>query len=379
MIPQDPISLALATINTETIRAFDWLSDGLDRRLPVTFVPNSGNIGDAAINLACFDYLTKRFDAVEICAVTDTPRTECVFVGGGGNAVEPLYSEVHDFLDGLPPDCRLFMFPATIQGYSGSLQRVAPFARILCRESTSLAHVAKQIDPKNVSLSHDAAFLLAPRLRNDFVSCIGKAKTAKCCSYRTDNESIHLELGGNDIMSEYQGTWTNMAVAHELVWAAARYLLKFGEVETDRLHCAILASILGRRTILRANSYYKNAAVFEHSLSRLPNAVFLPPNTTQPMKAPRRDIRNVELRLRSLRRRLLSLGIRALRWLCPGAAEYLKAWSRGNVPFVLSRRNFVRSIGFLAVAALPTWMIGAPSTQDIILVDGWILATTDLR
>ena len=63
----------------------------------MTFVPNPGNIGDAAINLACFEYLTERFDRVEICAITDIPRTECVFVGGGGNAVEPLYINVREF------------------------------------------------------------------------------------------------------------------------------------------------------------------------------------------------------------------------------------------------------------------------------------------
>ena len=113
-------------------------------------------------------------------------------------------------------------------------------------------------------------------------------------------------LGGNDIMLAYQGVCTNMAVAHEFVWAAARYLVGFREVETDRLHCAILAAILGRRTLLRANSYYKNAAVFEHSLSRLPNTVFLPPGA-QAMKAPHRGIKNAELRLRSLRRRLRGL------------------------------------------------------------------------
>jgi exopolysaccharide biosynthesis predicted pyruvyltransferase EpsI len=378
MIPQDPILLAVTAINTETIRAFDWLTGGIDRSVPVTFVPNPGNIGDAAINLACFDYLTKRFDTVEICAIDGNPHTECVFVGGGGNAVEPLYVNVRDFLDGLAPGHRLFMFPATIRGYSGSLQRVAPFTRILCREPISFAYVAQQIGPENVSLAHDAAFLLASRLRNDFASRIGKSKTAKCCSFRTDNESIHSELGGNDIMWEYQAAWTNMAVAHEFVWAAARYLLGFDEVETDRMHCAILAAILGRRTILRANSYYKNTAVFDHSLSRLPNTVFLLPDA-KAMRAPRRGIKNAELLLRSLRRRLLWLGFRAFRWLCPRAAQNLKDLSRGNTPSAPSRRNFVRSIGFLAVAALPTWMAGAPSTQDIIVVDGWVLANTDLR
>ena len=241
---RDLISPALEAINTETLAAFDWLTANLDRRETVTFVPNPGNIGDAAINLACFDYLMRRFDKVEICAIADTPRTECVFVGGGGNAVQPLYVALRDFLDRLESDHRLYMFPATIKGYAKSLRRVAPVARILCRESTSLTYVARQIGAENVSLAHDAAFLLAPRLRNDFTDRIGNITTGKCRSFRTDRESIHWKLGGNDVMAERHSTWTNMTVARDLVWAVASYLSGFNEVETDRLHCAIL----GRHT-----------------------------------------------------------------------------------------------------------------------------------
>ncbi len=270
------LSSALAKLSSEVTAAFDWLAAGIDRRVPVTFVPNPGNIGDAAINLACFGYLTVRFDQVEVRSMTGAPRTECVFVGGGGNAVEPLYVQVRDFLDGLPTGHRLFMFPATLHGYSGSLRRVAPFTRILCRERTSLAYAATLLDAKNVSLSHDAAFLLAESLRNDFADRIERPATAKCRLLRMDQERNHSELGGFDVMLLHQGDWTDMALARSNVSAAARYLLGFGDVETDRLHAAILAAILGRRTVLRANSYFKNAAVFEHSLSRLPNTAFLP-------------------------------------------------------------------------------------------------------
>jgi exopolysaccharide biosynthesis predicted pyruvyltransferase EpsI len=276
MNSQDEILSALKSINCETVAGFDWLADTLDRSVPVTFVPNPGNIGDAAINLACFSYLSERFDSVEICAMNNAPHTECVFLGGGGNAVEPLYINVRDFLDRLASGHRVFMFPATIKGYHETLQRVAPFARILCREPISLAYVASHLGRENVALAHDAAFLLASRLRNDFASGIGKITTAKCRLFRNDEEGIQSELGGLDIMLLSQAAWTDMTLAHDNVWAAARYLLGFGEVETDRLHCAILAAILGRRTVLRANSYYKNAAVFEHSLSRLSNTAFMP-------------------------------------------------------------------------------------------------------
>jgi len=273
----DLISPALEAINAETITAFDWLAAKLDRREPVTFVPNPGNIGDAAINLACYDYLTRRFEKVEICDVADTPRTKCVFVGGGGNAVQPFYVTLRDFFDRLELDHSLYLFPATIRGYAKSLRRVAPITRILCREPTSFAYVARQIGAENVSLAHDAAFLLAPLLRNDFADVLGTTTTAKCRSFRTDRESIHWKLGTNDVMAEHYSNWTDMAVARDSVRAVASYLLRFDEVETDRLHCAILAAILGRRTILRANSYYKNAAVFNYSLSRLSNTEFLPP------------------------------------------------------------------------------------------------------
>jgi exopolysaccharide biosynthesis predicted pyruvyltransferase EpsI len=267
---------ALEKLNAETIAAFDWLTEGVGRETPVTFVPNHGNIGDAAINLGCIGYLNGRFRTVEVRAMTELPRTECVFVGGGGNAVEPLYNSLRDFLDRLPSGHRLFMFPATVRGYRQSFRRVAPIARILCRERVSHAQLAEQIGAERVALAHDAAFLLAPQLQNYFKRRMAKTRTAKCRSFRNDCERNHSETGGADIMGQERSQWTDMKFAHDKVWANARYLLDFGEVETDRLHCAILAAMLGRRTVLRANSYYKNAAVFEHSLSRLSNVSFVP-------------------------------------------------------------------------------------------------------
>jgi len=276
MVEQDGLLLALSGLIAETTAAFDWLAGDIDRSEPVTFVPNPGNIGDAAINLACFLYLKERFASVEIRSMTDSPRTECVFVGGGGNAVEPLYVNVRDFLESLPPGHRLFMFPATLRGYSQSLQRIASSVRILCREPVSLAYAASQVGSENVMLAHDAAFLLASPLRDDYSGHATKIPVAKCRLFRADKEGIHSEIGSIDIMTYHQSDWTDMQLARDNVWAAARYLAGFGEVDSDRLHCAIIAAILGRRTTLRANCYFKNAAVFAHSLSRLPNTTFLP-------------------------------------------------------------------------------------------------------
>ena len=63
----------------------------------------------------------------------------------------------------------------------------------------------------------------------------------------------------------------------------------------------------------------------------------------------------------------------------PSAAPHVQELSRVSAPHKLSRRVILSSIGSLVVTALPTCVVGAPSAQDIIVVDGWILLNTDLR
>ena len=50
---------------------------------------------------------------------------------------------------------------------------------------------------------------------------------------------------------------------------------------------------------------------------------------------------------------------------------------RGNTRLSPSRRDLVRSI--MAVVIFPAWTGGRPSTQDILLVNGWILTKADLH
>jgi hypothetical protein len=50
-----------------------------------------------------------------------------------------------------------------------------------------------------------------------------------------------------------------------------------------------------------------------------------------------------------------------------------------NGPLAPSRRTLVRSVALLTAAALPTWVVDPRSTQNIIVIDGWILLDTDLR
>ena len=50
---------------------------------------------------------------------------------------------------------------------------------------------------------------------------------------------------------------------------------------------------------------------------------------------------------------------------------------RRSIVLTPSRRSFLQLIG--ALSSLPTLIAGAGSTQDLMLVDGWILTNADLR
>jgi exopolysaccharide biosynthesis predicted pyruvyltransferase EpsI len=267
------VRAAAEAIHAKTERGFAWLAEAVDPLERVSFVPNPGNIGDAAINLSCWRFLSGRFAEVEMCPLGRMPAHRHVFVGGGGNLVEPLYRRVADFIDSVPGEKRLHLFPSTIDGFGELIASRGSSIRIVCREATSYRHVLKLIPAGNAFLGHDAALALGPWLRSALPK-VERLTEASAKPFRRDRERAIAEDGGLDIMGQYQSDWTDPALAEKSVRLAAGYLLGFGRVETDRLHCAILSALLGRQTTLRPNSYFKNAAVFAHSLSRFPNVEF---------------------------------------------------------------------------------------------------------
>jgi exopolysaccharide biosynthesis predicted pyruvyltransferase EpsI len=254
--------------------AFSWLIEGLDCRKEIAFVPNPGNIGDAVINLACWRYLKSKFSHVEICTPKKLPTGEYVFVGGGGNFVEPLYRDTSSLVQRLESHQRIFIFPSTVYGHSQILKSIANRTRIICRENVSLQFVLNHMAAENVYLGHDAGFALAAWLRTKYADKITRGSKLNAKLFRSDRERALSEEGGLDIMGQHYSDWEDMALAESVTHLAAKYILGFGKIHTDRLHCAILAAVLGRETILYPNSYFKNAAVFEHSLSRISNVKF---------------------------------------------------------------------------------------------------------
>lgn len=276
---------------SETRDGFAWLAEGLSRDTPVSFVPNFGNLGDAAINLACWRFLDSRFDSVELCPLDRRPAHRDVFLGGGGNLVEPLYEQTSGFLLRLPLEHRPRLFPATLFGHRAVYERWGPRLRVLCRDLVSMTFARSQVAHGQLRLGHDAAFALDSWLQQNLSLAPRAARKESGRFFRRDKEALTLPPAGNeDPMAAIEGPWLDMAEAESEVLLLAHRIARCRHVATDRLHAAILGTLLDCEVTLHANAYFKNEAVFDHSLA-VAGAAFAPGTVAgNPMVDPLRHL-----------------------------------------------------------------------------------------
>jgi len=152
---------------------------------------------------------------------------------------------------------------------------------LFCRERYSYNLLKSMNLPKNVhiSLSHDTIFYLS---KKDFHPRQG-AYDLIC--FRTDRESTLFRKTRDLIRIQENGIIDLRQSKKRIVVGDISLLNDFGnfvnliegsrKVFTDRLHVAILATMLGKGTILYPNSYYKNKGIYEFSLSKYPNIEFV--------------------------------------------------------------------------------------------------------
>ena len=203
-----------------------------------------------------------------------------VLFAGGGNLVEGKYRNMRDaILQYLEWGNRCILLPHSIFGYADVVKYAKSGSLVIfCREEASYRHCAmvNGLDTSNLFLDDDMAFHLEPEFLRPFVERKGE-RVAYC--FRTDAESTHqipIPEGNCDISLSWNGSlWHEPEMARAVVEAILTYLSQFEEIRTDRLHVAILGSLIGRRVFLFPNSYYKNQAVYEMSLAKLANVHFI--------------------------------------------------------------------------------------------------------
>ena len=90
--------------------------------------------------------------------------------------------------------------------------------------------------------------------------------------FRTDIESKNKNLqsikNNVDLSKKYiyDYTMSNRNKVDKNTFDILNEVNKYQEINTDRLHIAIAGSLLGKKTNMYQNNYFKNKAVYEHSI-----------------------------------------------------------------------------------------------------------------
>lgn len=270
----------------------------------IVFQPNRGNAGDALIALATyrlFDDLGLRY---RVYRDGDDLSGSILVYGGGGNLV-PNYSQCARFLGAhLEHAMKIVILPHTIAGHRDLLSRFGSNVEVICRERVSYDYVCKVAPSARVRLMHDVALTLDPRAilanaewRDSWVARprAGRVRPAThryrlrrlgadigwavsrltgrrptLYSFRRDSERTGAQIpwGNVDLSTAipYDRSMGHRSSAEATAFELFRYLDRFDIINTNRLHVGIAGALLEKRVRFAPNSYWKNEAVYHHSL-----------------------------------------------------------------------------------------------------------------
>ena len=257
---------------------FDLFSSFASNQEEIRFVANPGNAGDSLIALATIIWFNKlgiKFTRHYINHVFGAD--DIVVYGGGGNFV-PMYSDAANFIKNNLHVRRLILLPHTISGNVELLGSLGSNAFIFARERVSFRHIVNSMShPENCFIGHDLALSL------DCSDIKTGIEHGHLNAFREDTEKTSIVIPGDnvDLSSKFQtpGCTTEWNEIVASVYGLMSAISNASSVSTNRLHIAILASLLNKKTKFYDNSYYKNKAVYEYSLqNKFPLTKFMAAN-----------------------------------------------------------------------------------------------------
>lgn len=232
------------------------------RNTNVDFYRFPGNYGDSLIWHGT-KTLLRELNISENYVDIKSPKTnDVLLIDGGGNFVD-YYSDVRDFLFKKHDVYKeIIILPHTIFGQKQVeiLNNLSGEVTIFCRERISFDFLKQNFRKGNICLWHDCAFY------NNLPKFEGGEGILN--AFRKDKESVLNSIPNCNNDLSYNGYATKPL--DELI----NSLKPYQEVNTDRLHIAICATLLGKKVNLFPNSYYKNQAVFDYSLKKFSNISF---------------------------------------------------------------------------------------------------------
>jgi len=229
----------------------------------VDFFRFPGNYGDSLIWHGTKILLMSLNIKENYVEIDSLQHNDILLIDGGGNFVD-YYSDVRDFLIKKPNLYEeIIILPHTIFGEKQIevLNNVSSKLTVFCREKVSAKFVEESLIRGDVYLWHDCA--LYNKFPND------PSGDGVLNAFRSDKESVLSTTPESNKDISYNG------YATKPLDNFINTLKKYEQVNTDRLHVAIGAMLLGKQIKLFPNSYYKNEAVFDYSLKKFPNINFV--------------------------------------------------------------------------------------------------------
>ncbi len=233
------------------------------RNKSVDFFRFPGNYGDSLIWHGTKNLFSELIIDEKYVDINSSRYNNTLLIDGGGNFVD-YYSDIRDFL--IKKSFlynEVIILPHTIFGDEQIrvLNNISSKLVIFCREEISVNFLNNKIKNANVYTWHDCAF---------YNNLVQEPKgSGELNAFRLDKESRLQKLPSSNKDISLKGYATKPL--DEFI----DKIYPYKQVNTDRLHVAICAVLLGKKVKLYANSYYKNKAVFNYSLKNYNNIEFI--------------------------------------------------------------------------------------------------------
>lgn len=264
--------------------------------MPFCYWKVPGNAGDSVIHLGslhAFRHAGCRWDRID---ESDDVEGRTVVVGGGGN-LTPLYDHTARAITSFRERGarRIVLLPHGVRGPQPALEPLTADDLVLGRDPVAVRHARSSAPAATVRLEHDMAVHLRVA---DVMSDVRQVEHARAMvDERLERHGLTLDdIAARRVVrftridaERRPGTPdTDVDISHHLIVGerdddvaleAAGLLLCVAAaraIETDRLHVAFAAAMLGVPCTLFPNSYDKNKAVHAHTLSRSWSVEFQP-------------------------------------------------------------------------------------------------------
>lgn len=194
---------------------------------------------------------------------------DVLLIYGAGTFMRRKNPLVHQLRWVVPRFAEVVLLPSS---YDLNHPRVRSFVRswdrrytVFCRELVSFdALRPPKAKPKTILLGHDLAF------HADVSRWADRRASGRAGVFRRDDEAA---TGGfprdlDDYMDIALGSDRDPDPMLD-------YIARYSEIHTDRCQVAIAAAMMRRNVVFYQNSYFKNRAIYDHSLAGRPHVTFV--------------------------------------------------------------------------------------------------------